>query len=274
MDYRLGLDLGTKSVGAVALALDEHGNPTDIAWDRVHIFSEPASKDSKGNYTPKAKARREARMPRRLRYRRKRALKRILHLAPLLGIENGVPKINQMVRYRGQNIPKLYLLRAKAAEEQITLEEMLAVFVHLIKRRGYYGGFQVKSETGKVETGANKLHAAMNGKTVGQYKLERLLNNLPAKLKVGDADDAENLYALRDDIQHEFNTIWDEQAKYYKVLNQNKKSFKSSEIEPLKTIFFEAIFDQRPLKSVAPMVGNCSLQVDLPRAPLAQMAAQ
>lgn len=74
----------------------------------------------------------------------------------------------------------------------------------------------------------------------------------------------------------EFNCIWDIQAKHHPILNE----VRPDPIAPnhpdhaIRNQFFQAIFFQRPLKSVAPMVGNCALEPSLPRAPSAQPAVQ
>ena len=40
MRYRLGINVGTSSVGAIALALDDESQPKEIAWDPSgHLLS-------------------------------------------------------------------------------------------------------------------------------------------------------------------------------------------------------------------------------------------
>jgi CRISPR-associated endonuclease Csn1 len=278
MRYRLGLDVGTSSVGAIALALDDNEQPIEIAWDRVHIFSETVAKNNKGTFEAKGKKWREARLARRQRYRRRRITDRILHLAPLLGLSrDAVPELNRHLSHAKTKLPELHVLRARAIDQKITLEEMLAVFLSLSKRRGYAGGFRAKSdgsETGSVETGAATLKKEMANLSLGQYKLERILQGLPGKLKTVDYPDLENLYALREQVEEEFRLIWTEQSKHHRVLNDSAYSSFHDEERPLQDIFRHAIFYQRPLKSVASMVGNCPLETDLPRAPKAQISSQ
>ena len=54
MRYRLGIDVGTSSVGAIALALDDESEPKEITWDRVHIFTEPVA-NNQGTFVAKGK---------------------------------------------------------------------------------------------------------------------------------------------------------------------------------------------------------------------------
>ena len=149
-EYRLGLDIGTASVGAVALSLqfDELGQstPLEILWHRAHIFSEPLE-NKQGTLTPKAQDRRLARQRRRQLERRKGVMTRIKLLAPLLGLDiTAISAINTHIRLdNGTKVHKLAWLRAKAAEQRIELHELVTIFLRLAKRRGYSGGFKPKS---------------------------------------------------------------------------------------------------------------------------------
>jgi len=118
------------------------------------------------------------------------------------------------------------------------------------------------------------------GVTIGQYLLHRMECGLPIKLKIQELDgqtkktkDAEsnaprNFYALRKMVEHEFDTIWTVQAQHHAILND------SHEGKLIRDYFHEALFYQRPLKSAADLVAQCSLEPTLPRAPRAQMAFQ
>ena len=62
--YRLGLDVGTASVGAAAVSLDKDGQPDGLIWHHVRIFSEPLE-NAQGTLVSKKAGRRKARMQRR-----------------------------------------------------------------------------------------------------------------------------------------------------------------------------------------------------------------
>lgn len=276
MVYRLGLDLGTASVGAAAFSLNENQQPDKLIWHRVHLFDEPNEKGTTGGRTPKKAARRDARLQRRQTDRRASRLRRIAHLAPLLGLN-----ADQIPKDSGQQIHRI---RANATEEKITLEDLFRICLKLAKRRGYKGQFRVKASDGEVKSGVEQIKKIMDEgghKTVGQYLYDRSLRGLPIKLKVQNIASAKkrneiiqnnpedyNLYITRDMLEIEFNLIWDKQAEFYPQLSGANRG------ESIKSHFYKAIFYQRPLKSPAPMVGNCSLETNLPRAPLAQMAFQ
>lgn len=268
MRYRLGLDIGTASCGLIAVSLDSQGEPADIVHHGLFIFSEPLLPAKQGGVgEPKKSARRTARLARRVIDRRARRLKRIAYLAALLGLDH-----KRISADEGQHIHEL---RATAASARIELDDLLPVLLKLAKRRGYKGGFKVRKEKdgGVVEPGINLLRQRMEEagcKTIGQYLAKRFQQGDTLKLKEA------GLYAHRDMLEAEFDAIWSEQAKHHSILSESRPDPMDGgkRPRPVRDQFFDAIFYQRPLKSVAPMVGNCSLEPSLPRAPIAQSAMQ
>lgn len=278
MAYRLALDVGTASLGLVTLTLNEKQAPTDVGHAAVHIFSEPLLPAKSGGVgEPKKAARRLARQQRRLTERRARRLRRIAHLAPLIGLQ-----ASQVEPDDGQHI---HSLRANAIKERIELPELLNVLLKLAKRRGYAGGFKVKKngeDAGQVQGGIEdlkKLLADNDCVTLGE-----LLNK-----RFGDTEHAGRgrreslklktlgLYAHRAMLEDEFDRIWSEQAQHHPILNDEALAYSVrgvAEKLPIKQHFKDAMFYQRPLKSVAGMVGQCALEPTLPRSPAAQPDAQ
>ncbi len=270
MNYRLALDIGTASCGLIVLGLDENCEPATIAHHSLSIFSEPVLPHAVGEAgEPKKAKRRRARLARRVIERRARRLRRIAMLADLIGLDHKAIPAD-----KGQRI---HCLRAKAAIQQIDLDDLLRVLLKLAKRRGYAGGFKIKTEkqkdddTSVVKPGIEKLEAAMKAadcNTVGQYLQHRFKNGETLRLKeVG-------LYSHRNMLEAEFAAIWNEQEKHHPVLKELRPDPVLGGMRSIREQFFEAIFYQRPLKSVAPMVGNCMLEPFLPRAPMAQPAMQ
>ena len=271
MRYRLALDVGTASLGLVALSLNETGEPVDIVHSDLRIFSEPLLPAKSGGVgEPKKAARRVARVARRLIERRARRYRRIAHLSSLLGLNR-----DKVHPDSGQTI---HQLRASAATEKIELDDLLIVLLKLAKRRGYAGGFKTRKEgdAGEVQPGINELHARMeaaNCKTLGQYLNHRFIQGDTLRLK---ENPGMKLYTDRELVEAEFNAIWDEQAKHHPVLSDSRPDpiKPGPGLRPVRDQFFEAIFFQRPLKSVAGMVGNCPLEPSLARSPMAQPAMQ
>ncbi|MXY08298.1 MAG: hypothetical protein F4Y61_06580, partial [Rhodothermaceae bacterium] len=152
MKYRLGLDVGTSSVGLVALKLDNKNRPVKPIYHSVRIFNEPLLPAKSGGIgEPKKAARRSARQQRRGHQRRSRRLERIAALGRFLGLDPESIDADD-----GQHIHEL---RAQAATSEISLEDLLRVFLKMGKLRGYYGGFKVKkdNEKGQVEGGIHDL---------------------------------------------------------------------------------------------------------------------
>jgi CRISPR-associated endonuclease Csn1 len=276
--YRLALDVGTASLGLVALTLTDQNQPLDVAYSSIHIFSEPLLPPKSGGIgEPKKAARRLARQQRRLIERRSRRLRRIAHLAPLLGFQ-----ANSVMPDDGQHI---HALRAGAIQERIELPDLLNVLLKLAKRRGYAGGFRVKKEgeeAGQVQGGIENLRQLItknNCGTLGGLLNQRFGNTEHAgrgpreSLKLKEL----GLYAHREMLEEEFDLIWAEQSKHHAILNSEGKAYSVRGVVEKLTVqqhFKEAIFHQRPLKSVAGMVGQCALEPTLSRAPAAQPTAQ
>ncbi|MBA2658650.1 MAG: type II CRISPR RNA-guided endonuclease Cas9 [Nitrosospira sp.] len=282
MIYRLGLDVGTASVGIAAVELNKSGEPVRLASHLVRIFDEPLENGTGGLVSKKA-GRRKARLQRRQIDRRASRLRRIAHLGELLGLKRG-----EILPDDGNTFPRL---RAQAATERVELADLLRIFLRMSKRRGYKGEFK-ENKKGEVAEGSSELERVMNELTeergvqitLGQYLLHRLETGRTVRLKVNqigsdtkgkkeqpeasDRNALKNLYTLRKMVEREFAIIWQTQSVFHDELNL------SHDGKPLQEHFREALFYQRPLKSVADSVAQCSLEPTLSRAPRAQMAFQ
>ncbi len=278
MAYRLALDVGTASLGLIALGLNDQLQPVELVHSSLNIFSEPLLPAKSGGVgEPKKAARRLARQQRRLFDRRARRLRRIAHLAPLIGLQAG-----DVAPDDGQHVHEL---RANAIKQRITLPELLNVLLKLAKRRGYAGGFKVKKggeEAGQVQGGIEdlrKLLADNDCTTLGELLHKRFGDTEHAGRGPRDSLKLKSLglYAHREMLEEEFEKVWKEQASHHSLLNGEAIAYSVrgvTEKLPIKQHFKEAIFYQRPLKSVAGMVGQCALEPTLPRAPAAQPVAQ
>lgn len=253
--YRLGLDVGTASVGAAVVELNDASEPVNLAWHLVRIFDEPLEKGQGGLVSKKA-GRRKARMQRRQIDRRTSRLRRIAHLSGLLGL-----KREEVHPDAGNHLPRL---RAEAATQRVELADLLRIMLRMSKRRGYKGEFKAKKK-GEVAEGSSELEHVMKalaqerdisfkdesdtGITVGQYLLHRLENGLPTRLKVKEASEEpkskkigaetnapKNLYALRKMVEKEFDTIWQTQSGFHEILNG------THEEKPIREHFREALF--------------------------------
>jgi CRISPR-associated endonuclease Csn1 len=246
-NYRLGLDLGTNSVGWATLALDQNNEPLKIIASGVRIFSdgrEPKTGE------PLAVARR---ISRGMRRRRDRFLSRKKTLMNYLIQINLMPK--DEISRKKLELLNPYELRTKALYEELKPEELARAIFHLAQRRGFKSNRkEIKTESEiAVEDGEKKLKKEntkitdndrrekltktieeSNSKTLGEFLYkQRLLENLSTRSK----PDENALYATRKMYEDEFEIIKSYQQKFQKISEENWQRI------------HEIIFYQRPLKS-------------------------
>ena len=136
MDYVLGLDLGTTSIGWAVAELGEDGRPQRLVDANSRIFLSMVDAEKK---EPKNKNRRVKRGMRKLTRRYKQRRTELIGLLLSHGFlspdqlnpENWESNLNQL--------GNPFRLRAHALEDKAKLElaELARVFLHLLKRRGY-----------------------------------------------------------------------------------------------------------------------------------------
>ncbi len=231
--YRLGLDLGTNSIGWAMLALNQENQPYKILDAGVRIFSDGRNpKDG----TPLAVARREARGMRR---RRDRFLARKTKLMNCL-IKVGLMPKDEIERKKLESLNP-YELRAKALDEALTPFKLGRAIFHLNQRRGFKSNRkeQVADEKKLSETKQNQEDlknkiAQTNSKTLGEffYK-ERILKELTARAK----PDESGLYPTRAMYESEFEEIKKAQFLSQKLSEENWQEIR------------DIIFYQRELKA-------------------------
>ena len=152
MKYRLGLDIGTNSLGWCVLELNGEKEPINIVASGVRIFSDGREKKSKA--TLKA-SRREARSARR---RRDRFIQRRTFLLDELTKHGLFPEsINERLTLQKLNPLEL---RATALMEELPLYYFGRALLHLNQRRGFKSNRKDTSEdklSGKISRSARKL---------------------------------------------------------------------------------------------------------------------
>lgn len=278
--YVLGLDLGAESLGWQLLRLD-NGRPSAIACCGVHTFDASveggAAAIEKGNDEPKAKARRDARGPRRTIWRRARRrgkLLRILQRAGLMplgptntpeAIDSLMKKLDLDLRARVVGSDRVaahvwpYRLRAKALDAPLEPFELGRAFYHLAQRRGFLSNRKaVKKgeDEGTVKSAIGELEqriAASGARTLGEY-----FSTLDP-----EAERIRRRWTGRAMYIAEFERIWNAQAPHHPCLTTE-----------LKQAVYHAIYHQRPLKPQGHLVGECDLLPGRKRAPLGLRIAQ
>lgn len=283
--YALGLDIGVASIGWALLDLDEAGRPADVRKAGIHLFdagidpgkSDPETALLQGREQSKAKPRRDARAMRRQvwrRARRKRKLLRTLMDAHLLP-EARVASPEQVDAYLkkldrdlvakqpatshtdAQTMP--YRLRAMAAVQPVTRDELGRALYHLAQRRGFLSNRKsperVDEDKSAMKQSIGELAEAVashDPPTLGAY----LASLDPDETRIRGRWTARSMYI------DEFDRIWSLQAPTLGLTPSQRDTM------------YQAIFFQRPLKDQSHLVGRCSLIQGQKRCPIGERLAQ
>ncbi len=256
--YRLGIDLGTTSIGTALVELDgpeRNPYPTKILHMGVRIFDDGREPKTK---KPNGVARREAKQARKMLDRYLRRRKRLTDAL----IEFKLWPTDEAKR-KSFCIMNPYDIRTRALDEKVSLEELGRAIFHLNQRRGFQSNRKTDGgEDGKIRQAVAKLEEIFkneNCRTLGEFYQRRIERgqSVRARLEGAGAKAAYLFYPSRQMIQIEFEKVWDKQAEFYpNILTDAAKK----KIE-------ETMLYQRPLKPVKP--GKCFLEPSEDRAPIA-----
>ncbi|MBP6748590.1 MAG: type II CRISPR RNA-guided endonuclease Cas9 [Xanthomonadaceae bacterium] len=256
LDYRLGLDIGTNSIGWCVYALDTEGEPQRIVRMGSRIFSD--GRDPK-TLASLAASRRQARQARR---RRDRVLKRRQKLMQAL-IEAGLMPADDAGRKAIQQEDP-YQLRLKGLDEPLSLHQFGRALYHLCRKRGFKssrkdrGDAEKEKESGKVKEAVKALQRRIDAagcRTVGEYLGREHAQRRPVRAR-RSSDGNYVLYLQRDMVQDEFERLWAaQQAHHTNLLTQ-----------ALHDTLIDILLFQRRLKPVLP--GRCLFEEHEHRLPL------
>ena len=217
----LGLDLGTTSIGW-ALVNEGDAKKMDSSIVKVGVriiqydtFTNAEGQEIKGNpadffsagksVSPNASRTMARSMRRNLqRYKLRRdSLKDTLK-------ECGIMKDNTLINESGPGSTyQTISLRAKAASEEIPLEELARVLVHINKKRGYKSNRKAQGEEDEMVNDGMDIARILykENLTPGQYVYSRI------------REDRYNIPAFfRSDLQDEFDRVWERQRAEYPEL--------------------------------------------------------
>ena len=258
MRYRLGLDLGTTSIGWCMIRLDANEKPIAVIRMGVRIF--PDGRNPKDGSSLAV----TRRLARHMRRRRDRLLKRKARMLAALTELGFFPKDEHARKALADLDP--YALRKKGLYETLTGREFARALFHINQRRGFLSNRKTDSkdsESGALKRAISRLREVMaeeKCQTLGEWLANRHEQgeSVRARLRGKTAKDkAYDFYADRAMVEHEFDTLWAKQA----IFNPNLFTEKSR--SELKDI----LLHQRPLLPVKP--GRCTLLPDEERAPQA-----
>jgi CRISPR-associated endonuclease Csn1 len=267
MNYRLGLDIGTNSIGWCALKLDSEGAPCGVLDAGVRILTpnDEAGRDPQS----KASLAANRRAARAMRRRRDRFLRRQQRLMETL-IKAGLMPADVAERKALEKLDP-YWLRARALDQRLSLHEIGRAIFHLNQRRGFRSNRLADAdddEKGATRAGIRGLEEALravDARTLGEFLARRQKRDRLGRRQKNDhegyiapepvrfrphREGARNLYPFyptREMVEAELSAIWASQSRHHADLTP-------ALLARLRRI----IIDQRPLKK--PAVGRCTLR--------------
>lgn len=210
----LGLDLGIGSIGwalvneaendsekSSIIKLGVRVNP--LTTDESQNFEKGKSITTNADRTLKRSARRNLQ-----RYKLRRE-----NLIEILKENNIISNETILSETGNKSTFETYKLRAKAVNEEVSLEEFARILLMINKKRGYRSSRKAKGgEEDKLIDGMDIAIEMYNeNKTPGELCLQLLLNG---KKKLPDF--------YRSDLQNELNRIWEKQKEFYPDILNNE----------------------------------------------------
>lgn len=241
---RLGLDLGTNSIGWCLLNLDEAGNAASIKRTGVRIFS-----DGRDSQSASLKANR--RLARSTRRRRDRFLQRQKHLVNVL-VNSGLMPADESARQALATLDP-WKIRKIALHEKVPPCHMGRAIFHINQRRGFRSNRKsADGESGVVRKSIEQLKARLTetgARTFGEFLANRheAGDTVRARRSGTKNDDLYDLYPDRNMLKDEFEKLWSAQSDFNPSLYTPELGQKISDI----------VFFQRPLKPQ--QVGRCGI---------------
>ena len=270
MKYRLGLDLGTTSIGWAMIRLNAENEPCAVIRAGVRIFS-----DGRVPKTGQSLAveRRLARQQRRTRDRKLRRKYKLINLLVQYGFFP--EEINE--RRKLERLDP-YQLRVKGLDEQLHPAEFARAIFHLAQRRGFKSNRKADSkasENGLIKDAIRHTLQKLQEsecRTIGEwlYRRHRNLEGTRARTRTvtvmtnnkSKKVTSYDLYLNRELVHNEFIALWESQKRFDPELYGDEA----------KAAIEDAIFYQRDLRPVKP--GRCTLMLEEERAPLALPSQQ
>lgn len=263
--YRLGIDLGSNSIGWAVLRLDGEGRPDYLVRLGVRIFSSGRHPKTGASLAVDRRLARQQRRRRDRMLRRKRRLLIALRDCRLFPVSDT----------EGEALKDLnpYELRHKGLSERLEPFQIGRAIIHLNQRRGFRSsrrtdrGEEASKEKGKIATAVAQLRQKLE--EAGNESLGSLLYS---RLQAGQGTRARRFgegvkafyefYPDRRMLESEFDLLWERQTAHHPSL------LTAAAKERIRGI----LLFQRPLRPVRP--GRCSLDPTVDRAPLALPSVQ
>ncbi len=244
--YRLGLDLGSNSIGWFVIWLDDGSKPCGLGPGGVRIFPDGRDPQSKAS---NAASRRIARGMRRRRHRYLKRRERLMDQLVCFGLMPADEAARKQLEERDP-----YELRADALDCRLPLHHVGRALFHLNQRRGFRSNRKTDggaNEAGPIKEAVGKLEQAMKAegaRTLGEFLWRRHRERQGVRVRNSGtaAKVAYDLYPSRRMLGQEFDAIWAAQAPHHPEMTDDAR-------DALR----ETVFHQRPLREQP--VGKCAL---------------
>lgn len=263
MRYRIGLDLGTNSIGWAVMRLMPNDQPRQLVRLGVRLF--PDGRNSKNNQSLAV----DRRLARHMRRRRDRYLRRRdTFMRALVG--HGLMPAETADQKKLVTLDP-YALRASGLHEILPLHHFGRALFHLNQRRGFRSNRKVDkaadTDAGKIKEAIRETEAAIaaaGAQTAGEWLWLRHRAKQPVRARLNGKGAKANyaLYISRDQIAQEFDRLWATQQVFHGAALRDQTGAELREI----------LLHQRDLKPVIP--GKCTFEPDDRRAPLALPSTQ
>ena len=282
--YSLGLDIGIASVGFAVIQNDLNGEPVKIERLGVRVFDKAEQPKTGASLAlPRRHARGARRVIRRRRHRKER-IKRLIENSGLMSRAD----LDALLR-TGAHEKSVYELRVDALDRQLYDDEAVLLLIHFAQRRGYKSNS--KSEEAK--------DAAENGKVKSAISANRLLMEEKGYRTVGEMLWLDPLFKRTEADGRQILVVHNQPGEYKVTVER------SMLLEELKLIFsrqrelgaswaseqFETEYiaiwssqrnyDEGPGgespyggSQIGRMLGKCTFEKDLDRAPKASYSAE
>ena len=243
-NVRLGLDIGTNSIGWAAVLLDERGEPCGLLDMGVRIFPDGREPSKRGDGPSNAVARRTARGQRRRGDRYKARRTKLLGALVDYGLMPQDPAERKSLESKDP-----YELRARALDNALEPHELGRALFHLDQRRGFKSNRKMagdEKEDGQLRVEISGLRGRIEesgARTLGKY-----LHRRRKKGKDVRARPEAGLRAERAMYEHEFDEI--------RKAQEHCHDLKPQQWDDLRRI----ITDQQDLRPVDP--GWCQFEFE------------
>ena len=272
--WRLGLDIGSNSVGWAGLAIDQNGDPMALIGLGARVFPPGVEGDLEaGKEESRSVARRQKRLLRRQLARRARRQRKTYNALRTAGLLPGDPAssvicdqalkaLDKQLRAdfvpvgdhrKAQLLP--YLIRAAALDRPLAPHALGRALYHLAQRRGFQSN---RKESAKKETDKETSEVKASIATLGAEIIASGARTLGEFLSQQDPDQkrVRRRWTARAMYEAEFEAIRNAQAPHHPAVTR-----------PQWQAIRDAIFYQRPLKSQRGKVGRCEFIPEEVRAP-------